>query len=50
MVGRRVRRGRKRASENARLNDGKTGKEAVRALKRQLGNVVYRHLVTDAIL
>ena len=27
----------------------KTGKEAVRALKRQLSNIVYRHLVADAI-
>jgi transposase len=32
-----------------RVAEGKTGKEAVRALKRQLSNVVYRHLVADAI-
>jgi transposase len=32
-----------------RVAEGKTSKEAVRALKRQLSNVVYRHLVTDAI-
>jgi len=28
---------------------GKTSKEAVRALKRQLSNITYRHLATDAI-
>jgi transposase len=32
-----------------RLAEGKTSMEAIRALKRQLSNVVYRHLVTDAI-
>ena len=32
-----------------RVAEGKTGKEAVRALKRQLSNIVYRHLVTDNI-
>jgi transposase len=28
--------------------EGKTGKEALRALKRQISNVIYRHLITDA--
>ena len=32
-----------------RVAEGKTGKEAVRALKRQLSNIAYRHLVADAI-
>ena len=31
-----------------RVVEGKTKKEAVRALKRQLSNNVYRHLVSDA--
>jgi transposase len=31
-----------------RLAEGKTSREAVRALKRQLSNVVYRHLVNDS--
>ncbi len=44
---------RQRASEGRayferRVADGKTNKEAIRALKRQISNVVYRHLVTDA--
>ena len=30
-----------------KLAEGKTGKEAIRALKRRLSDVVYRHLVTD---
>jgi transposase len=38
-----------RAYYERRVAEGKTGKEAVRALKRQLSNVVYRHLVADAI-
>ena len=38
-----------RAYYERRLADGKTGKEAIRALKRQLSNIVYRHLVTDGI-
>ena len=31
-----------------KVAEGKTSKEAVRALKRQLSDVVYRHLVADA--
>jgi len=31
-----------------RVAEGKTSKEAIRALKRQLSDVVYRHLVADA--
>ena len=31
-----------------KIGEGKTSKEALRALKRQLSNVVYRHLVADA--
>jgi hypothetical protein len=31
-----------------RVAEGKTKKEAVRALKRQLSNTVYRKLVNDA--
>ena len=38
-----------RAYYERRVAEGKTGKEAVRALKRQLSNIVYRHLVDDAI-
>ena len=38
-----------RAYYDRRVAEGKTGTEAVRALKRQLSNIVYRHLVTDAI-
>jgi transposase len=38
-----------RAYYERRLAEGKTGKEATRALKRQLSNVAYRHLVTDDI-
>ena len=38
-----------RAYYERRVAEGKTGKEAVRALKRQLSNIVYRHLVADAI-
>ncbi len=30
-----------------KLTEGKTSKEAIRALKRRLSDVVYRHLVTD---
>jgi hypothetical protein len=29
-------------------SEGKNAKEAIRALKRQISNVVYRTLVTDA--
>ena len=28
--------------------EGKTSKEAIRALKRRLSDVVYRHLIADA--
>jgi transposase len=31
-----------------KLDEGKTPKEARRALKRQIGKTVYRHLVADA--
>jgi len=31
-----------------KIKEGKTGKEALRALKRRISDVVYRHLVTDA--
>ena len=31
-----------------KVAEGKTSKEAIRALKRQLSDVVYRHLVADA--
>lgn len=31
-----------------RMTEGKTRREAMRALKRQLSNVIYRHLATDA--
>jgi hypothetical protein len=31
-----------------KLAEGKTTKEALRALKRRLSDVVYRHLVEDA--
>jgi transposase len=31
-----------------KVAEGKTTKEAIRALKRQLSDVVYRHLVADA--
>lgn len=33
-----------------RVAEGKTKKEALRALKRQISNTVYRHLVADAAL
>ena len=38
-----------RAYYDRRVAEGKTGKEAVRALKRQLSNIAYRHLVDDGI-
>ena len=31
-----------------KVKDGKTNKEAIRALKRQMSNAVYRHLVADS--
>ncbi len=36
-----------RAYFDRRVAEGKTTKEAIRALKRQLSNTVYRHLVAD---
>ena len=37
-----------RAYFDRRVGEGKTNKEALRALKRQISNTVYRHLVADA--
>jgi hypothetical protein len=37
-----------RAFYERKLAEGKTKKEAVRALKRRLSDVAYRHLVADA--
>jgi transposase len=37
-----------RAYFDGRVTEGKTKKEALRALKRQISNSVYRHLVADA--
>lgn len=37
-----------RAYFERRVAEGKTKKEAIRALKRQTSNRVYRHLVADA--
>jgi transposase len=37
-----------RAYFDRRVAEGKTNKEALRALKRQISNTVYRHLVADA--
>ena len=37
-----------RAYFDRRVAEGKTKKEAIRALKRQISNTVYRHLVADA--
>ena len=37
-----------RAYVHRRLAEGKTRRAAMRALKRQLSNVIYRHLVADA--
>jgi transposase len=31
-----------------KLNEGKSPKEALRALKRQIAKTVYRHLAADA--
>jgi transposase len=38
-----------RAYDDRRVGEGKTGKEAIRARKRQRSNIVDRHLVADAI-
>ncbi len=37
-----------RAYYDRKLAEGKSSKDAVRALKRRISDVVYRHLVTDA--
>ena len=37
-----------RAYFDRKVAEGKTKKEAIRALKRQISNAVYRQLVTDA--
>ncbi len=37
-----------RAFYDRKIAEGKTSKEAIRALKRRLSDVIYRHLVTDA--
>lgn len=37
-----------RAYFDRRIAEGKTNKEALRALKRQISNTAYRHLVADA--
>jgi transposase len=37
-----------RAYFERKVTDGKTNKEALRALKRQISNAVYKRLVTDA--
>jgi len=37
-----------RAYYDRKIAEGKTSKEAIRALKRRISDRVYRHLVTDA--
>ena len=37
-----------RVCYDRKVAEGKTSKEAIRALKRQVSDVVYRHLVADA--
>ncbi len=37
-----------RAYYDRKIEEGKTSKEALRALKRRLSDIVYRHLVHDA--
>lgn len=37
-----------RAYLQRRMDEGKTRREAMRALKRQLTNVIYQHLLDDA--
>jgi hypothetical protein len=37
-----------RADFDRRVSEGKTRKEALRALKRQVSNAVYRRLLADA--
>jgi hypothetical protein len=37
-----------RAYYRRKLDQGKTRKQALRALKRQIAKAVYRHLVADA--
>ena len=36
-----------RAYYDRKIEEGKTPKEAIRALKRRLSDTVYRHLVND---
>jgi hypothetical protein len=38
----------RRASYRRKLDQGKSTKEALRALKRQIAKTVYRHLVANA--
>ena len=49
MIQHRQRHSEGRAYYERRVAEGTTGKEAVRALKRQLSNIIYRHLVADNI-
>ncbi len=37
-----------RAYYDRKVAEGKTSKEAIRALKRRLSDVIFRHLVADA--
>ena len=37
-----------RAYFDRKVAEGKTKREAIRSLKRQISNTVYRHLVLDA--
>ena len=39
-----------RAYVDRRLAEGKSRREAMRALKRHLCNVIYRHLLADAAM
>ncbi len=36
-----------RVYDDRKIDEGKTSKEALRALKRQISDVVYRHLIAD---
>jgi hypothetical protein len=40
--------GRQVTTYDRKVAEGKTSKEAIRALKRRISDVVYRHLVADA--
>jgi hypothetical protein len=37
-----------RVCYDKKLDEGKTNKEALRALKRRISDAIYRHLVADA--